>query len=281
MFVFVQGKFVPEEQATVSVFDRGFRYGDALFETLLLRNGKTFRWADHWRRFERSANFLKIPLSYTSEGLFAVAQALVERNVFADGMLRIHLTRGVGPRGYAPGGDETPFLIMSLHQAPGSPPRIAWNLCTSRFRITAGDPLANHKTGNRLLNVCAAMEAQEQGVEEAILLNTNNDVAEASSSNVFWISNGTVGTPPLSAGSLPGVTRKIVLELCETLAIPHVEQNLHAAALSQMDGVFLTLSSRGIVEAGTLDGNPLPRSDITARLQEAFEALLTRECPPM
>jgi branched-subunit amino acid aminotransferase/4-amino-4-deoxychorismate lyase len=126
----------------------------------------------------------------------------------------------------------------------------------------------------------AAAEAQDRGAEESLLLNTDGFVNEGSTSNVFWIQDGVVCTPPLRFGVLPGVTRAVILELCETLKIPQRDDAIQSANLPQCDGVFLSLTSRGIVEAEALDGIPLRRSPVTQQLREAFERLLVEECGP-
>jgi branched-subunit amino acid aminotransferase/4-amino-4-deoxychorismate lyase len=129
-----------------------------------------------------------------------------------------------------------------------------------------------------MLQVLAATEARVHGAEEVLLINTEGNVAECGSSNLFWIEQGTVCTPPTCAGALPGVTRGVVLECCRTLAIPSCERNVRPEHLQIADGVFLTLTSRGIVEAGSLDGLELRSSPLTRRLQLALEDLVQAEC---
>jgi branched-subunit amino acid aminotransferase/4-amino-4-deoxychorismate lyase len=114
------------------------------------------------------------------------------------------------------------------------------------------------------------MEADEQGADEALLLNSNGEIAEATSANLFWIENGTVGTPPLRSSALPGVTRGLVLELCRQLKIPTVEKNVTAQMLLESDGVFLTSVAIEVREAARLDGRELRRSPITQRLRDAY-----------
>jgi branched-chain amino acid aminotransferase len=280
MIAFIQGAFVPEEQAVVSIFDRAFRYGDALFEALLVRNGKMFRWPQHLQRLERSARFLKIALPYSVGELLAFASELISRNGISDCVLRLQLSRGVGPRGYAPSGEEKPLVVMTLHPASSreSLRGATWKLTVSSFRVPAGDQLANHKTCSRLLHVCASVEARERGADESLIVNTDNEVTEGSGSNVFWIDRGTVCTTPLGGSVLPGVTRAAVLEVCDALRIPHAERTVRSEQLPSMDGVFLSFTSRGIVEAESLDEGALRRSPITVRLREELEALLAREC---
>ena len=281
MIVSLNGEFVPEERAVVSIFDRAFRYGDALFEAVLVRNGKLFRWLQHIERLENSARFLRIALPCSGARLHEDAQRLIAVNELQDSVLRVQLSRGTGPRGYAPSGEEKPFIVMSLHPAPGrdSIQSLRWMLTVSSLRIATNDPLPHHKTCSRLVQVFAAAEARERRADESLLLNTNGEVTEGSTSNVFWIENGAVCTPPLTVGALPGVTRAIAFELCDALGVPRKEKTIGPEELLSCEGVFLSLTSRGIVEADSIDGKALPRSPTTSRLREAFEALLERECP--
>jgi aminodeoxychorismate lyase len=280
MIAFVQGEFIPEERAVVSIFDRAFRYGDALFEAVLVFNGKMFRWPQHFQRLERSAQFLKITFPYSADELLAFARELISQNKLADCVLRFQLSRGTGPRGYAPSGEEKPLVVMSLHPAPSreSLRGVTWKLTVSSFRIPAGDLLTGHKTCNRLLHVCAAAEARDRGADESLIVNTNNEVTEGGTSNVFWIDRGMVCTTPLNGSVLPGVTRATVLEVCDTVGISRAERTVQPEQLPAMDGVFLSFTSRGIVEAESLDGKPLRRSPLTTRLRQEFETLLAREC---
>src|SRR4051812_19059174 len=230
MIVSLNGEFVPEERAVVSIFDRSFRYGDGLFEAVLVRHGKLFRWRQHLERLERSAKFFGMTLSFPAARLFDDAQKLIAVNESREAMLRIQLSRGTGPRGYAPSGEEKPLVVLSLHPVPAreSLRGSCWKLTISSLRIAVNDPLARHKTCNRLAQILAAAEARERGADEALLLNTNGEVAEGSTSNVFWIDNGTVGTTPLPTGILPGITRAAVLELCDALGFKRKEQTIRA-----------------------------------------------------
>jgi len=276
MIVFLNGKFVPEKQAVVSVFDRGFLYGDALFETLLVTGGRPFLWPEHLRRLQQGVDALKLSLPFSHDELLAFAAQLIQRNQMPEAMLRLTLSRGVTPRGYSPRHAANPAVVMTLHPTPvldpARPPR--WRLITSSLRLPANDPLARFKTANKLRHVLARAQADNAGADDALLLNTDGHLAEAASANLFWVKNKVVRTPPLSAGPLPGVTRRLVLDLCQKLNIPARETLARPGALRQADGVFLTLASLGIVEVLSLDGNKMRRSPLTRKLYTAYRALL-------
>src|SRR6185503_10796529 len=189
MIVFVNGEFVPEEKAVVSVFDRSFLYGDGLFETLRVCSGRLFRWKQHLERLQRGTDFLGLRLPFAPSDLREFADQLIQRNGHPEAVLRVVLSRGAGPRGYSLKGAERPMLVMSLHPIqPLDPPKPpCWRLTTSSLRIACGDPLAHFKTCNKLPQILARAEAEAAGADEALLLNSEGEVAEAASSNLFWI----------------------------------------------------------------------------------------------
>lgn len=279
MIVFLNGHFVPEDQATVSVFDRGFLYGDGLFETMRVANGKPFRWWDHMERLRKGGDFLGIKIPFGCKTLEKFAAELLARNKMPDALLRLTVSRGVGPRGYSPKGADKPLLVMTLHPVPGAPnsDSARWKLHTASFRLPAGEKLAHFKTANKLAQVLARVEADATGADEALLCNTEGFVVEGASSNLFWIEGDTVCTPPLESGILAGVTRAVTLELCAQLGLLHAERQITPEGLRHAQGVFLTLSSLGVVAAGELDGVPLAGAPCIAKLQQAYEELLTNE----
>lgn len=276
MIVFLNGKFVPEEQATVSVFDRAFLYGDGLFETMRVINGKPFRWWDHMERLRKGGDFLGIKIPFGCKSLEKFAAELIAQNKMPDALMRLTVSRGVGPRGYSPKGAHKPTLVMSLHPAPESPNSdpARWKLVTASLRLPAGDALAQFKTANKLAQVLARAEADAAGADEALLLNTDGHVVEGASSNLFWIEGKTVCTPPLTDGLLAGVTRAVTMEICQSLSLPIAERTVTPEQLRRADGVYLTLSSIGVAEAIALDGVPLATSPITLDIHRDYEKLL-------
>lgn len=278
MLIFLNGQFVPEERAVVSVLDRGFLYGDGLFETMRIFKGNPFRWGQHSERLLRGAEFLKIEMPFSSEVLRGIADELVTKNKMPDALLRLTLSRGVGIRGYSPKGAKNPTIVMSLHPAPasgGAMPR--WKLLTSSHRLPASEPLAQFKTCNKLAQILARAEADAAGADEALLLNTDGFVVEGASSNLFWIERGAVCTPPLVAGILSGVTRAVVVEICRTLALPVMEKNVGISELKRADGIFLSLSSFGVVEGSSLDGEACAQSPLSKKIAHSYNQLLERE----
>jgi len=267
--VFLNGQIVPGESATVPIFDRAFLYGDGLFETLRVSKGQPHLWDEHFTRFSAGAKVLGIALAYDSTGLRKEVYKLLDANGSADAVLRIQLSRGVGPRGYSPREAKSPVLVMSTHPLPTPPP--SWKLATTSFRLPPLSPLSAFKTGNKLGHVLAKAEAEEKGADEGLLLTDGDHVGEGTCSNLFWIQLQTVCTPPEQAGILPGIMRAAVLRACEQLEIPVRQTTTRPDTLDQSAGVFMTLSTFGIVEANILDGQELSRSPITTKLREYFE----------
>jgi branched-chain amino acid aminotransferase len=283
MLIFLNGQFVPEERAVVSVFDRSFLYGDGLFETMRVFRGKPFRWPQHLERLQRGADFLNIKLPYSTEALRGFVDELIAKNKMPDALLRLTLSRGVGVRGYSPKGANCPTIVMSLHPAPSHPfpsdgkgaggegsfPR--WKLIISSHRLPANEPLAQFKTANKLAQILARAEADAAGADEVLLLNTDGYVVEGASSNLFWIAGDTICTPPLASGVLPGITRSVVMEICEKLAMKTSETNITAENLKNADGIFVSLSSFGIVEVAAIDEVMVKRSPLVGKIRETYE----------
>ena len=271
MTVFLNGRFVPEEQALVSAFDRGFLYGDGLFETLRVMNGVPLRWDAHWRRFAMGMLRLDLAVPWQPEYLRANAADLSHHNGMSDAILRLTLSRGIGQRGYSPRGADSPTFVMSMHPAPALPAAApGLKLHTASLRVPAGDWFSACKSANKLLHVLARAEAEAAGADEALLLNPLGEVAEATSANLFWIEGDTLHTPPLSSGALPGVTRADVLAWSQSQGISAHETTADLARLLRADGCFLTSSASGVVEVIGLEGKAFSTSPMTPRIRSAL-----------
>lgn len=279
MIVFLNGDFLPEAEARISVHDRGFLYGDGLFETMRVYEGRPFRWDRHLQRFEKGAAFLGIPLAATARDLRGYAEQLIDRNSLLEGSLRLTLSRGGGARGYSIRDLTGPTLLMTVSPlAAALDTGQGWNLVTSSYRVPAGDPLSQVKSCCKLLQILARREAEERGAQEALIINTEGRVAEAAASNLFWQEEGTIYTPPLDEGLLPGVTRELTLELCAEHQIPAREKSITPAALQRVDGIFLTVSTLELIEVATYDSIRMPPVSRLAELRAAYREKIIREC---
>jgi len=276
MFVFLNGQFLPAAEAVVPVNDRGFMYGDGLFETMRVVNGKPFRFAQHLERMTRGADFLKIKPPFTPKELDKFAAQLVGQNKMPDAILRVMLTRGPDERGYKFNGHGKPTVVMTLHAAPSLENLAEWNLITSSFHIPASDALSSFKTTSKLLHVMARAEAAEKGADEALLVNTNGEVAETASGNIFWIYQDSICTVPTGRGVLPGITRAVVLEICQSLGLPVNKRVIKPEALRNSDGIFVTQSALGIVPVASFDGEPVAPSPLVDQLAHAYHEMLAK-----
>jgi branched-chain amino acid aminotransferase len=276
MIVFLNGKFVAEKKATVSVFDRGFLYGDGLFEGVLIKDGLPFRWDQHMERLGEGIRFLKLTMPYRAEKLHRFALELVKRNRIPDCILRLSLSRGITARGYSPKNAVHPAVVMTLHPLPvaGGKGIPRWRVIVASLRLPVNDPLTRFKTANKLTQVLARAEADVAGAQEAILLNTAGYVGEGTTSNVFWLEGGAVFTTPLPSGALPGVTRATIFDVCVKMNIPCREKKIKPAGLFRAHGAFLTMTSMGVVEIGFLDGRRLRRSPLVSKLAAAYKEML-------
>jgi aminodeoxychorismate lyase len=279
MLVFLNGKFLPEADAVVPLNDRGLLLGDGLFETMRVANGRPFRLAQHLERLARGAEFLKIQLPFTPREIQKFAGQLIGKNELADAILRVTLTRGAGQRGYSPKNSGTPTFAMTLHPLPlvNADEPLQWSLITSSFRVPASDALAVVKTTSKILNVLARAEAEEKGADEALLLNTNGEVAETAGGNLFWIYQDHVCTVPTGRGVLPGITRAVVLEICQTLGLETQKRIIKPEQLRNATGIFVTQSALGIVPVAAFDGLPVAPSPLVDQIASAYDEMLRRE----
>jgi branched-chain amino acid aminotransferase len=269
MFVYLNGRFVPEEKAVVSIHDRGFLYGDGLSETIRNYAGEPFLWPEHMDRFARGAVALGIVPPLSSGEMRRVLQELIARNQMPHAIARVTLSRGVGRRGYSPAGADHPTLAVALFPLPANLPK-SYKIVTSRYRLLSDDPLAAFKHANKLAQIMARAEADAAGADEAVLLNDKGRVAEGTSTNLFWLRQRTVCTAPLGAGILAGVTRAHVLALALEHDFSVREESLPPENLKSADGLFVTSSGIEIMEVSHWDGRRVSRSPITRKLKALY-----------
>jgi len=194
-------------------------------------------------------------------------------------VLRITLTRGPGPRGYSINGVAQPTLALTLHPLPpdSRDEPLQWSLITSSFRIPASDTLAAFKSTSKILNVLARAEAEAKGADEALLLNSNGEVAETAAGNLFWVYHDKICTVPSGRGVLPGITRAVVLEICQALGLETNKRVIKPDMLRNAEGIFVTQSALGIVPVVSFDGLAVAPSPLTDQIATAYNDLLTGE----
>lgn len=289
----VDGTLFPPAEAKVSVFDRGFLYGDSVYEVIRTYAGRPFELEAHLARLRHSAERIGLEPKW-SEGRAAVEIARTLQaargedpsdpdaapwNV-GERYVRIVMTRGAGEIGLDPALAVDPVALVIAQPLRGPPARAyaegvkAAVVGVRRASPQAVDPSA--KTGAHLSHVLAVKEARSAGAHEALLLDDRGFVTEGSSSNVFAVSAGRVRTPPLAAGILEGVTRGVVLRLAREAGIQAEEVPLRPEDLEAADEVFITSTLREIVPVtrlGELDVGAGRPGDVTGRLHRAFREL--------
>lgn len=279
----LNGKICDEADARVSVFDRSFCYGDGLFETFRIHNGRAFQLDAHLARLNCSADALGFKIPFTVDDIEDHIDALVSECDMPEAMARINLSRGVGQRGYSPRGINEPTYAFALHSAPDVNPGrpIAWRMKTSSYRWNQNDPLLRHKTASRLTNVLAKAEAEENAYDDAFFVNLDGNIVEATCANVFWLEGNQVLTPPLSAGALPGITREVILQIAKDLGYQTVETDLKLERMKMVDGAFMTLSSLGVIEISRVDQTIIPIHEVTRELHRAWWNSVLKETKAM
>jgi branched-chain amino acid aminotransferase len=273
--VYLNGRIVEPSEARVSAFDRGFLYGDALFETMRAYGGRIFRLQQHLDRLNTSATFLGFDLSMPAEPFSGAVTRTLAASTLADAYVRLTVTRGTG-RGLMPAARDSATVMIEVRPLSPYPARLyeqGAQVIISRYRRDESSPLSNHKITNYLTAILAKREAAAAHCDDALLLNNRGDVAEATVSNVFVVKNGRIVTPPVSAGILPGITRATIMEICRQSSISLSEASLSLDELLAADEVFLTNSLMEIMPVRRVADRPIGAGTpgpVTLDLQEQY-----------
>lgn len=311
MWVYLNDRIVQAERARISVFDRGFLYGDGVFETVRVYDGRPV-WLDrHLARLTRSCGQIRLPVPVKQWP--AIFQKVIDRNRLNHALIRLTVSRGTmfpsplsafsekegepvvsvarkreveGPvlspvEGGRGEGGETPTIALFPRPLPHVTPAqrrkgVKLVLVTIRRPSPRTGPV-QAKTLNYLNNLLARQEAAEQGAFDGLLLTTGGHVSESSMSNVFFVKDRTLYTPSLACSVLPGITRGVVLEMAPTLGLQAREGRYRTEVLYDADECFLTGSGVGILPVRAIDGRPFPKQTSrswTAVLQTRYEHLL-------
>jgi branched-chain amino acid aminotransferase len=261
VFASVNGNVVPAEQARVSVLDNGFTFGDAVYETLRTYAGRPFHLERHLERLRASAARLGFAAPFGDEVFARRLDELLARSGNEESYIRIILTRGEGDISYRFDRVKGPTLVMVVKPFEPPPERdYSEGIPVAIASVRRNHPLALDpaiKSNNLLNNILAVREGQARGAAETILLNDLGEVAEGASSNVFVVKDGRAATPPLTAGILSGITRRVVLDLCRELGVPAREETLRVADLFAADEVFITSTTKEAAPVRTIDGKPV------------------------
>jgi branched-chain amino acid aminotransferase len=280
MKIFIDGKYYNERDAKISVFDHGLLYGDGVFEGIRAYHGRVFKLKEHIDRLFYSAKaiLLEIPMSHAQ-----IMRAVIEtcrENKIRNGYIRLIVTRGAGTLGLNPRSCKRPSVIVIAGSIQLYPPAFyqrgmdVVTVPTTRNLHSALNPAI--KSLNYLNNILAKIEANNAGVEEAVMLNAEGFVAECTGDNLFIVKNGELFTPPLSAGALYGITRQTVIELAVEAGLKVTEPNLTRYDLFNADECFLTGTGAEIVPVVKIDGRVIGTGKpgtFTRKLVKDYRAL--------
>ncbi len=259
--VYLNGDFIPDKEAAISPLDRGFIFGDGVYEVIPVYNGHLFRISEHLKRLDHSLQGVRIPQPYSHEHWTGIMHELVRRNPDRNQSLYLQITRGVAKRDHAFPDKVTPTVFaMSTLLEP-----LADKIRTSGISaVTMNDNRWENchlKTIALLPNILLRQQALDAGGTEAILIR-NNEITEGAASNLFMVKDGCVMTPPKGPRLLPGITRDLIVELCNENDLPVSETNITPGELAAADEIWLTSSTKEILPVTQLDnaavGDGLP-----------------------
>jgi branched-chain amino acid aminotransferase len=274
--VSIDGAHVAPDAAHVSVYDRGFLYGDSVFETIRTYGGQPFALADHMARLARSAARVGIDMPLSPADFAMEIRLAVRAAQNPESYARAMLTRGSGPVGLDPNLAQKPLrviLVEPLVPLPAATYRDGIGVITIRTAREGDAARGSAKIGNYLGSLLALREAHAKGAAEALLLDADGHVVEGTTSNVFAVRKGVVATPPDDAGLLLGITRAHLIELCAELGMTVDRSPLSPADLAGAAEVFVCSSIREIVPVVRVDGRVVGGGSpgpVTQRLHAAF-----------
>lgn len=257
--VWLYDRLVDEADAKISVFDHALLYGDGVFEGIRVYGGKIFEFDAHLDRLYNSAKVIRLVIPMDKQTLAAAVTKTLEANNAVDGYIRLIVTRGAGDLGLnALICEKAAIVIIIVDNIQLYPEE----LYETGLKVVSAATIRNHplslppqiKSLNYLNNILAKIEALDKGVSEAIMYNHEGYVAEAVADNVFIVKNGVIYTPPTQAGSLPGITRALVIRLAKKETLEVVEKNLTRFDLYVCDEFFLTGTAAEVIGIVDIDG---------------------------
>lgn len=282
--IWLDGALMEKPDAKVSVYDHGLLYGDGVFEGIRVYSGRIFECKAHLDRLYASARVVRLEIPYTAKELEDAMYQTFKANGFKDCYIRLVVTRGTGYLGISPAKCARPsvFIIAdSIDMYPREVYEKGMSIITAT--VTRCHPNAippRVKSLNYLNNILAKIEAIDAGVSEALLLNQEGNVAECSGDNIFIVRRGEVQTPQTSDGILEGVTRGVIIRLCEKMSIPCVEKTFQRYDVYTAEECFLTGTAAEVVPVTKIDGRPIGDAKVgpvTRKLLDAFHKFIREE----
>jgi len=285
LYYHVDGELVPAADASVSVRDRGFLYGDAVFETVRVYGGEPFRWDDHADRLARSAEALSLDHGLSAAELGERVDETLRANDLADAAVRLSITRGVQSGGVTPDPEVDPTVVIQVEPLPrggvdSEPVRDGpATLQTVKTRRVPDAAIpATVKTHNYVNGVLARLELRVSDADEAVMLDDEGHLAEGATSNLFFVDGDALCTPSLDGPVLPGITREEVIDIAGEEGMPVTEGSFTPEDLRNAREAFVTSTTREIRPVGTVDGIDVGGGPVTTLLRRLYDARVEREC---
>ncbi|NLN06253.1 MAG: branched-chain-amino-acid transaminase [Firmicutes bacterium] len=286
--IYLNGRYVREEEATVSVFDHGFLYGDGVFEGIRAYQGKVFKLREHLDRLYESAKSILLDIPESYDEMLAAVLETVRRNELQDSYIRVVVSRGPGDLGLDPrkcSRATTVIIASSIVLYPQELYDNGMAVITVPTRRNAPDALDPQiKSLNYLNNILMKIEANQAGVMEAIMLNGQGYVAEATADNVFIVKKGVVITPPTYLGALNGITRQTILAEAAAAGYPVAEKPFTRHELYVADECFLTGTAAEVIPVVSVDGRQIGNGKpgpVTKDLITRYRRLVGSEGEPV
>jgi branched-chain amino acid aminotransferase len=270
--VFHNDSLQPIEKVRLSPGQTGLICGWGLFTTMRISRGEAFAYERHWRRLEKDAGVVRMPLPYTAAKVRVNLHEVIRANKVIDGCARIYLV--YNSVGFWQGDEQLPEVDLIICSAPLPEYREPIRLGLREHGRHAASPLAGVKSISWLPNVWAVGEAQKEGFDEVVLLNERGEIAECTAANIFAVKNGKVYTPPLNSGCLEGVTRGILFEIAPEAGVAVVEHALRPEDLYSAGEVFISSTNRNLLGVGEIAGHKIATAPgpVTRQLDELFDA---------
>lgn len=258
MTIYLNGQYMPIEEAKISVLDRGFIFGDGVYEVIPVYSRRAFRLKEHLQRLQHSLDGIRLANPYSVAEWMGILTEVIAGNESEDQYLYLHITRGVARRDHAfpnPPIPPTVFVMSNPLPVPS-----ASSLTSGVSAVTAQDNRwlrCDIKAISLLPNVLLRQMAVDAACAETILIRDNDFLTEGAASNIFVVKNGTLLAPPKDNLMLPGITYDVILEIAEAGKIPHQVRKITVAEVFDADELLLTSSTREVMAITHLDGKPV------------------------
>lgn len=258
MMVYLNGQYLPVDEARVSVLDRGFIFGDGVYEVIPVYSRRPFRLAEHLERLQHSLDGIKLNNPHSDTEWTAILTGLIQRHEAEDQYLYLHITRGVAKRDHAFPVPPVPPTVFAQSSPLPTPPAELLQSGIACITVTDNRWLrCDIKSIALLPNVLLRQAAVEAGCAEAILIRDDAFLTEGAASNIFLVKSGRLLTPPKDNLMLPGITYDVILELAATNAIPCEVRRISKAEIFGADELLLTSSTKEVLAITKLDGKPV------------------------